>query len=81
LIGVLAVVLVGEATLVMLVSTLPAKKMLGVSLGSILDARKLIEVLQVEFGSPGHELFTAAFDLAQYKVRYPTYKPISCTKI
>jgi len=69
LIGLLAILLLGQAALVILISTLPiGKTLLGI--GGILEPKTMTEVLQVNFGSPGNELFTAAFDLAQYKVCY-----------
>jgi hypothetical protein len=67
LIAVMTILLLGEAALAILVSTLPVAKTL-IGIGAILEPRKLTEVLQVNFASPGHELFTAAFDLAQFKV-------------
>ncbi|XP_059483300.1 leukocyte antigen CD37-like isoform X2 [Neocloeon triangulifer] len=66
LIGLLAILLLGQAALVIVLCTLPvgAKTLFGI--GGILESKTLTEVLQVNFGSPGHELFTAAYDLAQY---------------
>ncbi|XP_065331399.1 leukocyte antigen CD37-like [Cloeon dipterum] len=68
LIGLLVVLLLGQAGLVILLSTLPVGKTL-IGVAGILEAKTLTDVLQVHFAAPGHELFTAAYDLAQYKFK------------
>ncbi|KAF4525647.1 hypothetical protein B566_EDAN001247 [Ephemera danica] len=63
-VAVLAVLLLGQASLVAFASAVPSgRDLLGV--WGVLDPILLAEALQRNFGSPGHEQFTAAFDLAQ----------------
>jgi hypothetical protein len=61
------VLLLGQAAMVALISALPTNWGL-LAAGGLLEPGVLAEALQRNYGSPGNDHFTAAFDLAQYKV-------------